>query len=79
MKYRERIKGLISEIIIQALDIKKALQKIEAIAIELPYSDQTKFIEVVETELLSIHDGNFARYMARPSEYQKWKVAWDEM
>jgi hypothetical protein len=35
---------------------------------------RVKFIEVVEKELLSNHNGNFARYMAHPLEYQR-KVA----
>ena len=70
------LKGLISEIIIQALDMGKALQKIEETANQLPVFDKVKFVEAVETELLSIHDGNFARYMARPSEYKKWRVVW---
>jgi len=28
---------------------------------------------VVETELMSLHDGNIARYRLRPSEYQAWR------
>jgi len=76
MQYRERIKGLISEIIMKALDMGKALQKIEETANQLPGFDKVKFVEAVETELLSIHDGNFARCMPRPSEYKKWRVVW---
>ncbi len=35
-----------------------------------------RFREVVERELLSLHDGNFARYGVRPSEFASWQAAW---
>ena len=31
-------------------------------------ADQARFIELVDTELLSLHEGNYARYRVRPSE-----------
>ena len=33
--------------------------------------------EVVETELTSLHEGNFARYQIRPSEFAAWRKVWD--
>ena len=38
--------------------------------------DQARFIEVVETEVMSLHEGNFARYHVRPSQYQAWREVW---
>ncbi len=38
--------------------------------------DRPRFIEVVETELISLHEGNMARYRLRPSEYQTWRQTW---
>lgn len=35
---------------------------------------EIRFLTVVETELASIHDGNFARYQLRPSEFAVWKA-----
>lgn len=37
---------------------------------------RARFVEVVETELMSLHDGNIARYRLRPSEYQTWRETW---
>ena len=37
---------------------------------------RARFVEVVETELMSLHDGNIARYRLRPSEYQAWRKTW---
>ena len=36
----------------------------------------SRFVEVAETELMSLHDGNIARYRLRPSEYLSWRVTW---
>ena len=33
-----------------------------------------RFVEVAETELMGLHNGNIARYRIRPAEYEKWKI-----
>ena len=38
--------------------------------------DQARFVEVVETELMSLHEGNIARYRLRPAEYRIWRRGW---
>ena len=38
--------------------------------------DPARFREVVERELLSLHDGNFSRYRVRPSEFAGWQMVW---
>jgi len=42
----------------------------------LPPSDQDKFREVAESELLGLHEGNFARYRIGPAEFAAWHEAW---
>jgi hypothetical protein len=32
---------------------------------------------MAEFDLLSLHEGNFARLQIRPSEFAAWQVAWD--
>jgi hypothetical protein len=49
---------------------------INAKSLKLPMAAQRKFVETVDTELLSLHDGNFARYYIRPAEFKRWKEAW---
>ena len=39
-------------------------------------ADQQRFTEVAETELMSLHEGNFARYQIRPSEFEAWQRVW---
>jgi hypothetical protein len=31
---------------------------------------------VAETELMSLHEGNMARYRLRPSEFEAWRRGW---
>lgn len=76
LKYREDIRELISAIVSQAYPSKEASALIKSKAKKLPFQDQEKFIEAVETELLSLHEGNFARYRIRPSEFKNWKGIW---
>ena len=42
----------------------------------LRYREQLR--ELAEAELTSLHEGNFARYRIRPSEFAAWWQAWEE-
>jgi Fic family protein len=76
LKYRTQMRELITGIIAQSLNLKDANQLIKRNAQRLPDADQGKFIEAVETELLSLHEGNFARYRVSPKEFAQWKAGW---
>ena len=39
-------------------------------------ADRSRFIEMVETELMSLHEGNIARYRLKLSEFEKWESQW---
>jgi len=34
---------------------------------QVPAAEQARFVEVVETEIMSLHEGNIARYRLRPA------------
>ena len=38
--------------------------------------ERERFRQVAEAELLSLHEGNFARYQIRPSEFAAWEEVW---
>ncbi len=42
----------------------------------IPDDDQMKFVEVVETELMNLHEGNISRYGLRSSEVARWQKGW---
>ncbi|PZV75471.1 Fic/DOC family protein [Algoriphagus aquaeductus] len=77
MKYREEIRAIVSHIVSNAMDKEAASQAIKSEVKKLPEPDQSRFSEVVETELLGLHEGNFVRYRIRPSEFSAWKMKWD--
>jgi len=77
LRYRERLVKAVSEIVRKPMDKKSAIAFIRQQASEnITFEDAAKFIEVAETELMSLHEGNFARYRLRPSEYEVWKKGW---
>lgn len=78
LKYREEIKAMINSVVLNTLSRKAASVAIEKGALKLPQQDQHKYVEVVETELMNLHEGNFARFYISPTEFGIWKKAWDE-
>lgn len=76
LRYREDIRRLVAEIVTQALPQDKAQEHITAYIRQLPEVDRDTFTEVVETELLSLHEGNFARYRILPSQFAAWQEVW---
>lgn len=75
-KYRYEIKKLITEIISGNLSPKEGATLIKSKASNLPKEDRAKFAEIVEGELLAIHEGNFARFRVSISEFREWKEKW---
>ena len=41
-------------------------------------ADRERFREIAESELLGLHEGNFARYEIRPAEFAAWRQVWTE-
>lgn len=77
MKYREEIREVVGQIVRATMGKAEASNKVKLEARKLHEADQGQFIEVVETELLGLHEGNFVRYRIKPSEFSAWKKYWD--
>jgi len=69
MNYREEIRNVVGYIVGTAVEKAAASNTVKVKAKKLPEYDQAKFIEVLETELLGLNEGNFVRYRIKPSEY----------
>lgn len=77
LQYRQQIRGLVAEIIRGQVSRRNALGHVTTWTRQhIPEEDQERFREIVESELLAIHEGNFARYRVRPSEFQAWRDGW---
>lgn len=75
-KYRSEIKEIITKVVVENFGHKAAVDLIKKRSEKLTLEDQPKFIEAVETELLNLHEGNYARYWIKPSEFKIWKENW---
>jgi len=78
LKYREKIKVLVTEIVSNHMTSQQATEMIRAEGSHLSEPDGPKFIEAIETELLSLHEGNIARYQIRPAQFKEWKETWNK-
>jgi hypothetical protein len=77
LRYRALTVEIVSEIVCGGMDKKAATAFIKQRAMEgVPQENRARFIEVVETEVMSLHEGNIARYRLRPSQYQAWRETW---
>lgn len=76
IRYRQKLQALVTEIISKGLSHKEATAFIDAASQVVAKADQAGFRELVETELLSLHEGNFARYRVSPTEFRKWRQGW---
>lgn len=77
LKYRAPIGHVVAEVVRSGKDKKAAVKWIATQAkATIPTPDRGRFIEAVETELSSLHEGNIARYRLRPSEFSAWIVTW---
>jgi len=77
LRNRELIKDIVRKVVTGRVSGKQASRFIiNAIPSNFPADDHQKLQEIIETELSSLHDGNFARYRLKPSEYKSWKENW---
>ncbi len=77
LKHRAGIRQIVSEIVRAQMDKKSALARIAAWAMDhVGPEEQGEFREVAENELVGLHEGNFARYQIKPSEFNAWLNFW---
>mgnify|MGYP006332787405 FL=1 len=77
LRYRALIFDTVAEVVRAAMNKQRAIAFVARQARQhLPPADQHRFVEVTETELMSLHEGNMARYRLRPSEVEAWRQGW---
>ena len=75
LKYRTQIQEIIRTIILEetaGAEIIKKIQDLTA-AGDFPESVRQELINLLETEIVNLHEGSVARFKVRPGEYQAWK------
>jgi hypothetical protein len=77
LQYRDALKTVVSEIINGAMNRADAFAHVRTWSeAEIGAVDCADFQIMVEEELLSLHEGNFARYAVRPSTFEVWQEVW---
>jgi len=77
LRFRGPLREAVGQVVRARLNRHDGIARIEAWARErIGRADRKRFVEVVGIELASLHEGNFARYQIRPSEFEAWRKAW---
>ena len=79
-RHRAALRQIVGEVVRAKMDKKAAAAFITAWVEKngVPETEREKFRDMAESELVSLHEGNFARYQIRPSEFAAWQEVWDE-
>ena len=77
VRYRDLIRQLVYEVVRNKMNKVRSSQFISKFASKnVPPEDRKRFIDLIEIEVNSLHEGNFARFKIRPSEYFEWQISW---
>jgi hypothetical protein len=77
LRHRDALRSVVAEVVQGHMDRKTAALHIASWATaHLEENDRAPFREVAETELLGLHEGNFARYPIRPAAFAAWQAIW---
>jgi hypothetical protein len=77
LKHRDALRTVVAEIIRAGMDRKAAAAHIRSWTnAHMAAPDRERFREIAESELLSLHEGNYARYRVKPAEFRAWRAAW---
>ncbi len=77
IQHRAALREIVSEVIRECMNRKAAAAHMASWVQEnIVPAEQEKFRELAETELLSLHEGNYARYQIRPAEFAAWQEIW---
>jgi hypothetical protein len=77
LEHRAEICRTIHEVVATGMNKENAARHIAQRAKQSLAPDRrARFIEITETELGGLHEGNIARFRIRPSEFRSWKAAW---
>ncbi len=76
--YREELREVVARTVRERLDSRTAVAHIRTwAAANIEPADRHRFQEVAETELMSLHEGNYARYGVTPREFEGWRAVWE--
>lgn len=76
--YREAVRTVARDVVQRTMSKEQAAEHIRSWAEQnIVTNDRARVVEIVETNLLSLHEGNFAKFRVRPSEFEAWQSVWN--
>ena len=76
-KHRNALRQVVADAVRNRMDRKAAFSFLSQWTRDnIVDQEREGFREMAETELLNLHEGNFARYQIRPTEFAAWQEIW---
>ena len=77
LKYRHEIQAIVRAIILKKTPGSQVVSVIEQkiAMLRLSDADTAQLFHIIETEIMSLHDGNIARFKIRPSEFKDFTTS----
>lgn len=77
-RHRKALRQLVGDVVRGKMDRKAAVAYIaEWGKNNITVEDRATFRDMAESDLLGLHEGNFARLQVRPSEFAAWQIVWE--
>ena len=77
LQHREAITEAVRTVVTKTMDRETAVAFFRRRARDaMPPAERARFMEVVETEIMGLHEGNVARFRLTPREFDVWKRTW---
>jgi hypothetical protein len=77
MKHRNALRDIVQTVVFECLDRNSAFKRIATWTEQrIEINEQDQFRQVAEGEVLGLHEGNYARYQLKPSQFKKWQEVW---
>ena len=77
LQHRSALREVVGTVIRERMNKKRAAAWVATWTEQhIDPEHRERFREVAERELLSLHEGNFARYRVRPSKFKAWQEVW---
>jgi hypothetical protein len=79
VQYRQHIIDLVSTVVRSNMSKSQAIDMVQLyVQQHIASADRLRVTEMVDNQLLHLHEGSIARYRLRPSEYSAWKHKWGQ-
>jgi hypothetical protein len=77
LHHRNLLGEVVARVVQGRMDKQAASNFVRKESRNLPETaERARFAEMAEKELSGLHEGNFARFQIRPSEFAAWKRHW---